>query len=176
MVLPLKLPLETPQWREKAKNVPRQVLTNVLLSLPQVLLKTKLWIRSENWWSMWMLGFFFQFYCKVLLFDGLTDLPLTEPLADQDEPLTWSSKPINFLLHFHKERSILSGGHIHQLPMPKTQDSSIQLPKNQSFPDGCFVWLLGYLYFCNDRNNYKNNNAREAAKILKAHVCVWGCV
>lgn len=92
-------------------------------------------------------GVFFQFYCKVLLFDGLTALPPHWTTADQDEPLTWSSKPINFLLHINKERSILSGGHIHQLPMPKTQDSSIQLPKYQSFPDGCFVWLLGYLYF-----------------------------
>lgn len=49
-------------------------------------------------------GVFFQFYCKVLLFDGLTDLPLTEPLQTRMNPWPGAQNPLtSYSIFIRKE-------------------------------------------------------------------------
>lgn len=120
-------------------------------------------------------GVFFQFCCKVLALSGLTDLPLTVPVQSRMSPWPGAQNPLTSYSTFLGEKAFWVMATFSNLPC-QTHRTLIQLPNHPSFPGGCFVWLLGQLCFCNYPNNYKNKTLRQAAQILKAHMCVWGCV
>lgn len=145
-------------------------LNQCLVSLLQVVLKLS-WVRFCDLCECWG---FLPVLLQGVSIEWLDRSSLHWASAQQDEPLAWSSQPTDFPLHIPRGKTFWVVTTFSNFPC-QTHRTLIQLPDNQSFPAGCFVWLLGQLYFCNYQNNYKNKTVRQAAQILKAHVCVWGC-
>lgn len=132
------------------------------------------WVRFENLWSVWMLGFFPSFTakcCHSVAWQIFPSLNHCRPGWSPGLELRnhWIPTPYS-----QGNKAFWVVATSRNLPCQRLR-ALLQPPKNPSFPDSCFVWLLGYWYFCNDRHNYKNKNVWQAAKALKARVCVWGC-